>query len=331
MLKIFSTILFSLLSFSITNNNYSFLHPSTKLNRNLNNLSYKATYMSASDYSISSKDTIYSFLLDGGIIINDKSVNNQIIETYYDRYNYVNDYNSCVFLNNNCIDIVYFSLNYYNDDKIYLSQNNYDLYLKDILEEVDNQKNSNFIPYSSSEIIFNDTASTIIYQNNSTTKMCSYSIQTLIERNFTSISNGIEIGNYNLKTTLLINAESIFSVTDYSVECNLQKNISYSSSKVTDMSQNQNISESKNNNIITINSEVTSDNYGEKTSLSENINFSTLNDKFTSTFSTKLTSLTLKDNGWWIFQKKYPINDNNKCKLLINWDNDGLISYEITN
>lgn len=50
-----------------------------------------------------------------------------------------------------------------------------------------------------------------------------------------------------------------------------------------------------------------------------------LDDYSNISLKTKLNSLSLKDNGWWIFQKTYSMDASNSKELFIEWNYNGLI------
>lgn len=134
-------------------------------------------FLTAFDYYSYSKEELYSFLNNGGIIINNSSVKDYIIKTFFEYNHYINEYNSCIYLKDNSINVFYFNLNYYsNDQKIELSNDNYSLFIQDIINELDN----NIAEYSLDTEIYNNSIQHIIYKDNSTTKMCSYTIKTQI-------------------------------------------------------------------------------------------------------------------------------------------------------
>lgn len=333
MKKIFLILVTSLFAFLSVNKDYhTFIDKPVKRLYRANDVLCNANYMTALDYSYLDKDSVYSFLLDGGLIINDKTVGSQIIESYYGNNYYMEGYNSCVFLNNNTYDILYFTLGYYNDKEIELSQDNYKIYLQDIIKEVENRKSDNSVElYDLTTQIYNNSTQHIIYKDGTTTKMCTYTIKMQIVRNTSNISNGLEVGSYTARSTVAIVPESNYSITNYSIECCLQNNLSYTSSSIVNSNTNQDINESVTNNNIQIECSVNSNNYGIQMGLSDVISFTSINENNTSTISTKLTSLSMKDNGWWLFQKSYSISDDNKYKLIVNWNKNGFLNQQITN
>lgn len=332
MKKLFLIMTASLLAFLPTNKCDFFVNEPVKRICRTNDASYKVNYMTALDYSSLDKDSVYSFLLGGGLIINDKSVGKQLMESYYENNYHIEGHNSCVFMNNNSYDVLYFTLGYYNNKEIELTHDNYNLYLQDILKEVENRKNDSFISlYDLTTEIYNNSTQHIIYKDNTTTKMCTYTIKMQIVRNNSSIINGIEVGSYTTRSTVTIIPESNYSVTNYSIECWLQHNIAYASSSIVNSNVNQDINESIANNVVNVDCIVNSSNYGIQMGLSDIISFTSINENTPSSFSTKLTSLNMKDNGWWLFQKSYSISDNNKYRLIVNWNKNGFFNQEITN
>ena len=334
MKKLFNLIIVSLYLFAPLNNEktHQILRENKKIFKSIN-LEEKIHYLTTNDYSNLNESEIYYFLINGGIIINDKSIDKHIYESFFSDCKFIEGYNSCIYFDNNRYNALHFSLNDYNYGEIELSNQNYTSFIGDIIDEVEIQKSQNDVStYDTSLEICNNKTTHIVYKSNSTIKMCSYSISIQIVKNSSQVLNNIEIGNYTARSSISLLPESSYSITDYSIECTFPNNLTYlSSSTNNNINNNQVFNEAISDTTINIECDVSSNNYGIQMGLSENIIFNSINDINTSIFSTKLTSLKLKDNGWWLLQKKFTITDENKYKLTVYWNKNGLIDQEVSN
>ncbi len=301
---------------------------SQKINTYNLTLQEKTMFFSSQDYQNCNRNDLLTYLFNGGIIINDISIDSKIIKELYDIDTLLNNYNSYVFFNGYSFDVTYFSIGYINEDnQVTLSNNNYTQYVDDIIIEVEKKLNEEQImALDTSARIYDNSIQHFVYLNGST-KMCTYTYKVQIVRNSSSSSTG----DYKANSIITIVPESKYSIKNYSLNVGLNTNLTLASNSHTDYGVDQTITENKiNDREIQINSKVNSSHYGIQMGFSEVLNFKSNNELNTSSLWTCINSLEVKDNGWWLFQKSYSITNENKKKLLINWNNNGFLSQEIT-
>ncbi len=291
----------------------------------------KASYFTLQEYTNYNKNDILQYLYNGGIIINDKIIEADIYKEIFDIDTFTYNYNSYAFFNGVSFDVTFFTVGYLNsNNKIELSYDNYEQYVDDIVCEVNKKMQNDYAAMtsdSSSTQIYNDSIQHIVYKDNSTSKLCTYTISIKINR--TSLDSNV--GTYTAISSITITPESKYSIKNYSINIGLNSNLNISSYNYIADGSEQTIEENRiNDREIKVNSNIKSSQYDVEMSLSEVISFKSINELNTSSFWTSLSSLELKDNGWWMFQKNYSITNENKKKLQVNWNKDGFLSQNIS-
>lgn len=92
MKKLFNLIIVSLYLFVPLNNEktHQILRENKKIFKSIN-LEEKIHYLTTNDYSNLNESEIYYFLINGGIIINDKSIDKHIYESFFQIVNLLKD------------------------------------------------------------------------------------------------------------------------------------------------------------------------------------------------------------------------------------------------
>ena len=109
MKKLFNLIIVSLYLFVPLNNEktHQILRENKKIFKSIN-LEEKIHYLTTNDYSNLNESEIYYFLINGGIIINDKSIDKHIYESFFSDCKFIEGYNSCIYFDNNRYNAIHF-------------------------------------------------------------------------------------------------------------------------------------------------------------------------------------------------------------------------------
>ncbi len=334
--KIITATLISLLLNGFINYNFKTNQKQNNLSLNNNKAqknmfsSIKTMFFSLKDYENYNKDYLLTYLINGGIIINDVSINSKIIKELYNVDALLNNYNSYVFFNGYSFEVNYFSIEYLNQkEQFILTSDNYMFYVDNIIKEIEKQSNKNQIMTindSDSYNIYDKSINHFVYLNESE-QMLSYTYIIGINRN--SLTENI--GNYNAISAIEISPKSNYAIKNYSFTIGLNSNLKLTTNYYENSIDFQTIIENKiNEREIQIESNISSIKFGKSILISEYINFKSINELNASSFWIKINSLDARKNDWLLFQKNFSLNNDNKKKCIINWDKDGFLNQEET-
>lgn len=210
---------------------------------------------------------------------------------------------------------------------------------------------------TSGQIIATAYLENILYLESNKQKACSYTIYTNVVyvakvRNASGTVQGI----YDVTSTFTVDAESKFAITDYGVRMQNFHTIldasylnSNTSTTVTlggslgfqgdvingDINAGISYTYTPDSQEITNNfpvgsekywnSDVINEVYDASRKLKPSIRILNRNDSNSTNEYSRVESFKIKDNGWWIFQKKYYMMDKYRKELGICWNADGYV------
>ena len=284
--------------------------------------------LSKESYEFYDINTLQQYLYDGGIIINDYTVDKIILNNYFGIEEALLPTNNCywtgLYFNGVENAILKFELGYYGSPSYNIIDER--VVIEDIYSEI-NDRISISILQRDNTIVYNDYIIKILYKDSSTTKMCTYEISTQIIDNYKSNNGDDTTGNYSVSTSISISPEANYCVNNYTATIAFNSNVNVLSESITNITSSyQNLSKTETNSytdVVTGNS--SSDQHGSDFKFRSVYEIESLNDYSDISLSTKLNSLSLKDNGWWIFQKTYTMDSANSEELFIKWNYNGLI------
>lgn len=198
----------------------------------------------------------------------------------------------------------------------------------------------------------------ILYLESDNTKACSYTINTnVIDIAKIKDSSGTIHGVYDVRSTFIVDAESNFAITDYSVRMqnfNTILDASYLNSNTSTtvslggsfgfqgdvitgsleggVSYTYNPDSQEIANDLPAGSnkywkaDVINETYGTSRKLVPSIRVMNGSDSQSTNEYSRVESFYIKDNGWWIFQNKYYMMDKYRKDLGIRWNASGYIS-----
>lgn len=293
-------------------------------------LSNNSNYYLFSNESYDSYDSavLQQYLYDGGIIINNSTVNRNILNDYFNIDESLmpidNHYWTGIYFNGIKNVLLKFELGYYD-------ASNYDIKDESVIaEDIYSEIKERVIMTTATRdntIIFNDYIIKILYKTDTTTKMCTYEISSQIVDNYKTTTGNNVIGNYSVLTSVLVSPESSYCVNEYNATIAFNSNVNILSENIfNDASTYQNLSKEDTSTYIdSISCRASSDKHGTDFKFRCTYEIESLDDYSNISLKTKLNSLSLKDNGWWIFQKTYSMDASNSKELFIEWNYNGLI------
>ena len=267
-----------------------------------------------------------NYLRNGGIIINTPDICMELVnECYnvnYGLLNETNKYGTRVYFNGKENKVIKFDLSY-------LSSSTFEVVDKEIIasqlydEVYRSMHNKSFARDVS--VVFNDNIIKILYKDNTNTKICSYNLETKIYDNYKTNSGSVVKGNYCVQSFVYVSPESDYCVSSYDSSIVINNNLNkIQYSYLNTNPSEQNVVSSSGNYVDNLNSSANSDYFGQQLGVNIEYELESLDDYSNSNLKLKMNSMTLKDNGWWIFQKTYQMSSSNAIELDINWDYYGL-------
>ena len=214
---------------------------------------------------------------------------------------------------------------------------------------------------TSGQVIATAYLENILYLDSNNQKACSYTIYTnVVDVAKVRNSVGAIQGIYDVTSTFTVDAESQFAITDYGVRMqnfhtildasylnsNTSTTISLGNSlgfqgEIITGSINSGISytytpdsqEITNNLPVGSekywNSDVINEVYDASRKLKPSIRILNNNDSIETCEYSRVEYFNIKDNGWWVFQKKYCMLDQYRKELSICWNSKGYVSQSV--
>ena len=294
---LFGALLFSMFNQMNFTNNKSLM----KLKAN-NDMDYKI--LNVEDYNLYDKNDLSNFLNQGGVIINNNEIPNDILNNYFKIENSSLSKNSYSYIYslNGFYQINYFTILNGNGEKLPVG----DTEAVDILSNVDNKINQ--ITNDETDSI-DDSYEYYMYQDNDKSKLaCKIEFKASV-----NYSNN----RYYCSTILTTRCKNNFHVDNFTFKSwypNLtMENVTY------------NFPNTFNHKDTTQNGAVytTGTNKEDKVNLNQTyeICFTTFaqSGKPSYSYNASLESLVVKDNGWWFLQKTCSFNSNSGKTLNINF------------
>ena len=279
--------------------------------------------LSVNSYDDLDMNLVNDYLINGGVIINDETVTSELLLNYYGVKTTIYDENivHCVYYDGNSNKLLNVGVSFYKSiNNVSLSEEILsDIYNQIILEK---QKSSNI--YSLNEV-YNESISQILYEDDSTTKMCVYTIDVSVTELSKDNSSSLK-GYYTVNSVVTVDLESGYCIDNYEVVFKFNSNIKITSENYNNHNSSfQTVTESNGTYSDTLTVQASSDEFGVESSISKNYDLYSLDDNITTSFSAKMNSLVIKDDAWWVFQKSYTMDSANARSVIMSWNYNGLL------
>lgn len=309
-------------SYSEKINNYNFkygLFTNYRSNKNKKNsfinsfsLDVDAYILCENDYEKMNINNVNEYLKNGGIIINEKNVDDNLFKRYFNINTQIQIdeeiSGTYIYFNGQKNDLVAFALQKIDDKKIIEINDNTENMINDVIYNAKNKINK----LSDNKTLLDSKAiEQIIYEGDNTTKICTYLLTNYLYKTQ---------NEYIIENNFSIETFSNYAVINYSIQCGVSTNLKIGANSYIDLTNNQNITlDTKNLYTYEISSSANENLYNEQVEINNYANLTGINNN-QFTFYSQVTSLSLKDNGWWIFQKKYDLDIYYKRKIVLNWN-----------
>ncbi len=198
----------------------------------------------------------------------------------------------------------------------------------------------------------------ILYLESDNTKACSYTIYTnVVDVAKVKDSSDVIRGVYDISSSFILDAESKYAITDYSVRMrnlNTILDASYLNSNTSTtvslggsigfqgdeisgsleggMSYTYTPDSQEISNDLSAGSDkywksnVINETYGTSRKLVPSIRILNSSDSYSTNEYSRVESFNIKDDGWWIFQNNYYMMDKYRKELCITWNSSGYVS-----
>lgn len=295
---LFGALLFSMFNQMNFTNNKSLM----KLKAN-NDMDYKI--LNVEDYNLYDKNALSNFLNQGGVIINNNEIPNEILNNYFkiENSSLSKDSYSYIYSLNGYYKINYFTILNNHGEKLPID----DVDAVSILSDVNTKINQS--TFDDENIVGDDNYSYTMYQDNDKTKLaCKINFKTSV-----TYSNN----RYYCSTILTTRCSNNYHVDNFTFKSwypNLtMENATYNFPNTFSHSDT-----TQNGTIYT-----TGTNKEDKANLIQTyeICFTTYaqSGKASYSYNASLESLVVKDNGWWLLQKTCSFDSSKGKTITLTW------------